>query len=157
MHTLALQTFGHHVQIFGVAKAHDQHRRTAGQMRHRRLHRVRVFAHHIGRQVRRKNFITAVHPLHAVGQGAQHIDQSAAHMPTTKQGHGLRLRTQTLGQCWRVCRADALELEMHHTTAALPQGRAQRVACGECVVFVGAVISGRPQQQSTRFGHGLKL
>ena len=46
----APQAGGHDVQVLRVAEAHDQHARARRQLRHRRLHRIGVLAHDVGRQ-----------------------------------------------------------------------------------------------------------
>ena len=144
---LAAQAGGHHVQVFGVAEAHDEHAAARGQPGHGQLHWFRVFTPHaLGCRIW-KNPVAAVDPGQGKRQRRQHARQCMAYMPTTKQGHRVERWRQALLKALRMLRPDQLKPQVHHAPAALPQGRA------ECAALPRR--TGKPAQPKPRLGNGL--
>ena len=102
---LAQQAGGHDVQVFCMAKAHDQHARTRRQAIHRTLHRLRMLAAHIGGHAVGEGRIAAVYPVHIQRQMRKHLHQGMANMPAAKQGYRLVPGLQLLAQPRNISRA----------------------------------------------------
>ncbi len=147
---LAFQAGGHHVQVFGMAETHDQHKRAACQVRDRRLDRFGMLAHHVARHVGRKDLVAAVDPGHGKRQRRQRIHQGASHVAAAEQGQGPAAARQLGPQRRDIGRTHPPVAQHHHAPAALAQGRTEGIAAGQ---IAGAGF----RQQRPGLGDGLVL
>ena len=125
---LAAQAGGHHVQVLGMAEAHDEHARARRQARHGGLHGVGMLASHARRHIGRKDAVAAVDPGERKRQRRQHARQRLAHMAAAEQRHRHLPWRQARRKRRRIGLGDLLVAQVHHATAALPQAGAQRIA-----------------------------